>query len=94
MATVAAQARQVIFGVYPAAYDASAAQVECPVSSLGEVSSVMQYEGTSGVLLEFDSPGLVALARHRPAVRQRFGAEHSSQVPDRDHCAHRRAPVR
>jgi uncharacterized membrane protein len=63
MAAVAKKGRSVIYDIYPHAYDSSETREEGrAVNDLGSATNVVQHEGASGVLLAFDSVGLVALA--------------------------------
>ena len=69
MATTAKRGKAVIYDIYPKPYDVGNSNEEVPVArNLGMVRRELQYEGASGVLLAFDSTGLVALAKKHQAV--------------------------
>ncbi|HEX3357037.1 MAG TPA: DUF2254 domain-containing protein [Tepidisphaeraceae bacterium] len=69
MAASTKKGRTVIYDIYPRPYDANHAGEELHVArNLGMVRRELQYEGSSRVLLAFDSAGLVSLAQKHEAV--------------------------
>ncbi len=70
LSRVAGKGREVIFEVYPAVYDPSDQQDErrSDTAALGDPTVAVRREGASGVLLAFDTIGLVNYAREHQVV--------------------------